>query len=83
MAKVDQSVLHGYAITRGRISGSFALSSGTSIAAPSVTRWLAGQLASGAVLPDRRAIRVAAGASNTVLDAPPPILGENVTFPAF
>lgn len=82
MARVDQSVLHEYRIVRGQGSGSFALTSGTSIAAPMVTRWLAGRLAAGEVLPDRQAIRKAAadGTPPTVIA---PILSRNVGFPAF
>lgn len=82
MARVDQSVLHEYRIVRGQGSGSFALASGTSIAAPLVTRWLATQLAAGANLRDRQAIRRAAGGA-TARNANAPILAENISFPPF
>ena len=57
LAPVDRSVNAGTMIVRGRDSGSFALASGTSLAAPQLARWLAGQLSQGAVLDGRQAVR--------------------------
>ena len=68
---VDRSQAMPGMIVRGRTSGSFALMSGSSMAAPQATRWLAGHLADGA-RPDSRAaiIRLARAAT----DVPVPVL---------
>ncbi|MTE00753.1 hypothetical protein GIY56_10665 [Paracoccus sp. YIM 132242] len=57
LAPVDRSVNSDSMIVRGRGSGSFALASGTSLAAPQLARWLAVQLSGGAALEGRQAIR--------------------------
>lgn len=82
MARVDQSLLHEYRVVRGQGSGSFVRASGTSVAAPMVTRWLATRLADGADFPDRNAIRQAAKAT-TAATAPDPILSKNMQFGPF
>ena len=71
LACVDRSQARPGMIVRGRTSGSFAVMSGSSMAAPQATRWLAGHLADGA-RPDSRAaiIRLAQGAT----DVPVPVL---------
>lgn len=73
LATVDRSLGHPGKITRGRDSGSFGLMSGTSMAAPQLTRWLAGELARGTPLPDRAAVRnhlTAAPSSATIGTTP-------------
>ena len=68
---VDRAVCHAGMPICGRGSGSFSMMSGSSLAAPQVTRWLAGQLAQGARPADRGAIRTLAGGQP---DGPPPVL---------
>lgn len=60
LAPVDTSVNHSSMIVRGRDSGGFTLTSGTSMAAPQLARWLAGQLAGGQRPDSRAAIRALA-----------------------
>ncbi|WP_405402286.1 hypothetical protein [Paracoccus sp. Ld10] len=71
LACVDRSPGLDGMIVRGRISGSFCLLSGTSVAAPQATRWLAAQLADGARPRDRAAIQRLAGGTT---DGPVPVL---------
>ncbi|WEF24475.1 hypothetical protein [Paracoccus sp. S3-43] len=77
LAPVDQAVNNARMIVRGRDSGSFALSSGTSLAAPQLARWMALQLSQGKVLDSRAAIRRLAE-SQSARPAPTPL----VDFPA-
>lgn len=76
LAPVDRSVNAGAMIVRGRGSGSFTLASGTSLAAPQLARWLAGQLSQGAVLDGRQAVRDQArgGQQPSGPEGQPPIL---------
>lgn len=73
LAPVDRALTQPGMITRGRTSGSFGLMSGTSMAAPQMVRWLAGQLAQGAVAGNRAVIRNLAE-SQSSHPAPTPIL---------
>lgn len=75
-APVDASVNHPYRIVCGRNSGGFALSSGTSMAAPQLARWLAGQLSQGQRPGSRAAIRTLARPIGSTDPAP------IVAFPA-
>jgi|GEM_PF-1205154 len=71
LVAVDRGICHPGMATRGRGSGSFSMMSGSSLAAPQATRWLAGQLSQGARPADRAAIRALAGATT---NGPAPIL---------
>ncbi|WP_197054825.1 hypothetical protein [Paracoccus sp. PAMC 22219] len=71
LAFVDRSQAMPGMIVRGRTSGSFGLMSGSSMAAPQATRWLAAQLADGKRPTDRAAIHRLAGGS---ADGPSPVL---------
>lgn len=57
LAPVDRAITSPGMIVRGRDSGSFTLSTGTSLAAPQLARWLALHLSEGKVLNSRAAIR--------------------------
>lgn len=54
---MDGSINKPLMIVRGRDSGSFALASGTSLAALQLARWLALQLSQGTVLKGRQEVR--------------------------
>lgn len=72
LVPVDRSSCHPGMIVRGRTSGGFAIMSGSSMAAPWASRWLAGQLARGARPADRQAVAALAGPGPCpVLPAPP------------
>lgn len=73
LAPVDRAITQPGMIVCGRGSGAFNLLSGTSLAAPQLARWLAGQLSAGANLPDRNAIRTLA-VSLATIPAPTPVL---------
>lgn len=82
LAPGDRSVNHAGITVRGRDSGSFALVSGTSVAAPQLSRWLAAQLAGRAVTPNRSAIRALAQ-TQSVEPGPTPILSALDRFPPY
>lgn len=71
LVAVDRGVCHAGMSICGRGSGSFSVMSGSSLAAPQVTRWLAEQLAQGARPADRAAVQALAGGQT---DGPTPIL---------
>lgn len=71
LACVDRSQAMPGMIVRGRTSGSFGLMSGSSMAAPQATRWLAAHLANGARPENRAAILSLASGS---ADGPTPVL---------
>lgn len=62
---VDRAITQPGMLVCGRNSGCFGIMSGSSLAAPQLTRWLAGQLAGGEQPADRAAIRTLAGAVAT------------------
>jgi hypothetical protein len=77
LAPVDRAMNSPAMIVRGRDSGSFALSTGTSRAAPQLARWPARNLSGGHALDSRAAIRrLAEGQSSRLLPA------SVVNFPA-
>ncbi|WP_207100799.1 hypothetical protein [Paracoccus shandongensis] len=82
LAPVDLSANNGAMIVCGRNSGSFARAAGTSLAAPQLTRWLAGRLSGGAVLDGRQAIRDQAPQGAGPQDQPP-VLPLAAPFPEF
>lgn len=82
LAPVDRAMNQPGMIARGRGSGSFALISGSSMAAPQLCRWLAEQLANAAVGPNRTAIRNLA-MSQSQTSGPTPILPALDRFPPF
>lgn len=82
LAPVDQAENNACMIVRGRDSGSFALSSGTSLAAPQLARWMALQLSQGKVLDSRAAIRRLAE-SQSARHAPTPVVDFPARFPEF
>lgn len=82
LAPVDGSVSRSWMTVCGRNSGSFRLTAGTSLAGPQLARWLAGQLARGTPLPDRRAIRALAR-QQFGNDAATPIVQFPSRFPEF
>lgn len=86
LAPVDHSVTTPWMIVRGRNSGSFTRSLGTSLAAPQLARWLAGQMEDGLAPKTRQAIRALAqqqfgGQPNPPAD--PPVVQFPARFPEF
>ncbi|WP_295042373.1 hypothetical protein [uncultured Paracoccus sp.] len=71
LAPVDGATNNAGMIVCGRDSGSFALSSGTSLAAPQLARWMAMHLSQGKVLDSRAAIRRLAGGQQARPDQAP------------
>ncbi|SNT74970.1 hypothetical protein [Paracoccus seriniphilus] len=82
LAVVDRAITQPGMLTSGRGSGSFGLMSGTSMAAPQFSRWLAQQLAAGESVADRDAIRSLAE-SQSDMPAPTPVLPHSPEFPNF
>ncbi|WP_207471576.1 hypothetical protein [Paracoccus fontiphilus] len=84
LAPVDRSMNNTGMIVRGRGSGSFTLASGTSMAAPQATRWLAGKLSEGH-RPDGRAAIARLARDQFGGKAEPPVLSEPepTRFPEF
>lgn len=82
LAPVDWGMNHSCMTVRGRDSGSFSLSSGTSLAAPQMARWLARQLSEGHVLNSRAAIRRLAEQQSS-RPAPTPVMDFPASFPEF
>lgn len=82
LAPVDRAITQAGMVTRARGSGSFGLLSGTSMAAPQMTRWLAAQLSDGAPVPNRAAIRSLAE-SLSDMSSPTPILPDLTRFRQF
>lgn len=76
---VDRAITQPGMLTSGRNSGSYGMMSGTSMAAPQLTRWLAGQLAAGERPADRAAIRTLAETA-AVLAIPTPVLPAKAAF---
>ena len=82
-AVADRSRLTAGVLTGGRDSGATRVFAGSSLAAPQVTRWLAGQLAAGA-RPTNRAAIVAMAQSQQTLQPPPagpPVLDFRPNLP--
>ena len=71
LVPVDRAICHQGMGICGRGSGSFSMMSGSSLAAPQVTRWLATALGKGARPGNRAAVQALAGGTP---DGPPPIL---------
>ncbi|MBU2957226.1 hypothetical protein [Paracoccus sp. C2R09] len=71
MVRIDSAPFDDGMIVRGRGSGSFAIMSGSSLAAPWVSRWLAGRMAAGARPGTRQEMIALAMADGT---GHPPIL---------
>lgn len=82
LAPVDRAINSPGMIVRGRDSGSFTLSSGTSLSAPQLAWWLARQLSDGHVLDSRAAIRRLAEQQST-RPAPTPVVDFPADFPEF
>lgn len=82
LAPVDRAITQPGMLTRGRGSGSFGLMSGSSMAAPQLARWLAAELAAGAVAGGRAQIRTLAE-SQSAIPLPTPVIPVSERFPAF
>lgn len=82
LVPVDRAIGSPGMILRGRDSGSFELSSGTSMAAPQLARWLGGELSDGHRPGSRAAIRHLAE-NQSARPAPTPILDFPTRFPEF
>lgn len=82
LAPVDSSMNRPAMIVRGRDSGSFNLAVGTSLAAPQLARWLAGQLSAGKTPDSRKAIRDLAH-RQAARPEPTPVLDFPTAFPEF
>jgi hypothetical protein len=84
MVPVDRARNSPGMIVCGRDSGSFTLASGTSLAAPQLTRWLARQLSEGKTPADRAAIRRLAWNEKTLNQILPstatPVIGLSARF---
>ncbi|MDB6178145.1 hypothetical protein PAF17_11620 [Paracoccus sp. Z330] len=82
LAVVDRALTQAGMLVRGRNSGSFGVMSGTSMAAPQLTKWLARQLAQGQPVNDRAAIRALA-VTQSATPFPTPVLPHSDKFPPF
>ncbi|MDQ1901320.1 hypothetical protein RAH32_12795 [Paracoccus sp. WLY502] len=82
LVPVDRAINSPGMILRGRDSGSFEISSGTSMAAPQLARWLARQLSDGQRPGSRAAIRQLAE-NQSARPAPTPVLDFPTRFPEF
>ncbi|MDP5307004.1 hypothetical protein [Paracoccus spongiarum] len=83
MTPVDRAITQPGMTASGRGSGSFGLMSGTSMAAPQLARWVAAQMAQGAALDDRAAVRAHAAAQVPTQPGEPPIIPDSAGFPPF